>query len=129
MKVIIAGSRGITLFQHVSAAYIHSGFQATELVSGMCPNSPDMLAFDLATVLGLPRPTEFPAIWRDRDGIKDPTAGFARNVKMGRYVQPDGGLIAVWDGDSNGTAHMIKTARRFKLRVYVHKVPHDYQPL
>jgi hypothetical protein len=41
-----------------------------------------------------------------------------RNLQMSLYAE---GLIAVWDGVSRGTAHMIGCARRRGLKVYVYE--------
>lgn len=45
-------------------------------------------------------------------------AGYLRNVEM---AQGADALVAVWDGESRGTRHMIDIARRMSLRIYVHK--------
>jgi hypothetical protein len=44
------------------------------------------------------------------------SAGFRRNEKMARSADA---LIAFWDGDSNGTEHMIRKARDNGLNVTV----------
>jgi hypothetical protein len=41
---------------------------------------------------------------------------------MATYVGENGGLIALWDGESSGTKDMIRKAERFNLKVYVHLV-------
>ena len=49
-------------------------------------------------------------------------AGPMRNVEMADYASEDGYygvLIAFWDGESRGTAHMIKVAERKGLEVKV----------
>lgn len=124
MKLIIAGSRSITNLDAVTQGFVLSGFDVTqieEIVSGMAPEGVDQLAVTLADILGI-KLQPMPAAWRDRDGVKDPQAGFRRNVQMARYVGPTGGLLAIWDGESNGTEHMIRSANAKKLRVYIHKV-------
>lgn len=47
------------------------------------------------------------------------TAGRERNIMMARYADA---LIALWDGKSRGTRHMIKVAKMQGLKVYVHQV-------
>jgi len=54
----------------------------------------------------------FPADWSTH-GKK---AGFLRNVQMAEYADV---LVAVWDGKSRGTRHMISAALRRKLKVKV----------
>jgi hypothetical protein len=61
---------------------------------------------------------EFPADW-DRHGRK---AGYLRNVEMVKYADA---LIAVWDGESKGTQHVITEARKRRLQVYVKFVKLD----
>jgi hypothetical protein len=41
---------------------------------------------------------------------------------MATYVGPEGGLIALWDGKSSGTKDMIRKAKRFDVKVYIHLV-------
>lgn len=47
------------------------------------------------------------------------SAGFRRNEEMAERAQ---GLIAIWDGKSNGTKHMIEVATKKGLHLVVHKV-------
>lgn len=112
MKVIIAGSRDITDMAEINAAIADSKFEITEVVCGMA-RGVDLLGKAWANYLGIPV-TQFPADW-DRYGKR---AGYRRNIEMGEYADA---LIAVWDGVSLGTKHMIDIARARRLRVYVHK--------
>jgi hypothetical protein len=61
----------------------------------------------------------FPAVWRDSGGAFDAGAGKRRNIEMAKYADA---LIAVWDGFSPGTGHMIQQARKHGLKLYVHSV-------
>lgn len=54
----------------------------------------------------------FPADWV-RHGR---SAGHIRNSQMADYADC---LVAMWDGESRGTAHMIKDAKKKGLEVYV----------
>jgi hypothetical protein len=54
----------------------------------------------------------FPAAWKSLGR----QAGYLRNEEMARYADA---LIAVWDGASNGTRHMIHRATALGLRVLV----------
>lgn len=56
----------------------------------------------------------FPANWN----TYGKRAGYVRNVEM---AQAADALVAFWDGQSRGTAHMIKTAREYGLLVRVIK--------
>ena len=44
------------------------------------------------------------------------SAGYRRNVDMAESADA---LVALWDGVSNGTKHMINIARQKGLRVHV----------
>lgn len=46
-------------------------------------------------------------------------AGLQRNEEMGRYADA---LVAIWDGVSNGTRHMIEFMKGLGKKVYVFKV-------
>lgn len=104
MKTIIAGCRNITDPAALEAALGDSGWKAdiTEVVCGMARGA-DMLGFDWANQYGIPV-AKFPADW-ERYGKK---AGPTRNRQMGDYADA---LIAIWDGSSPGTMHMISYMR------------------
>lgn len=48
-------------------------------------------------------------------------AGLRRNIEMADYANREGhgGLLAIWDGVSRGTKHMIETAKKKGLMVLV----------
>lgn len=102
MKVVVAGTRNYTpdwmvrLYLKNLPFYPHSW----EVVTGMCPNSPDMYAYDWAVETNRVV-HQFPADW-EKLGKK---AGMVRNRLMA--VAGDR-LIAFWDGKSKGTANMIR---------------------
>ena len=113
MKVIIAGSRSITNYQHVYQAWLNSKFDLTEIVSGGA-RGVDSLGEELAKELDIPVKRFIPH-WREY-GKK---AGILRNVEMAEYADA---LIAVWDGRSKGTAHMIAHFAKTKKPFYIEKV-------
>ena len=100
MKIIIAGSRTIYSTALVRLAIRESGFKVTEIVSGAARGI-DQAAIDVAAIDGIPL-SIWPADW-DKYGNG---AGPIRNCQMGEYGD---GLIAIWDGISTGTGHMIQT--------------------
>ena len=112
MKVIIAGSREIHDIAIVRTAMNNSKFDITEVVSG-CARGVDKLGEKVATERGIII-KKFPADWSRGKG-----AGFERNFEMANYADA---LIAVWDGKSRGTKHMIGVAETYKLLVYVQEV-------
>lgn len=60
-----------------------------------------------------------------RNGPKN--AGYRRNTAMAEYLaQWRGRLIAIWDGSSSGTAHMIRECERLRVPHYVH-IPAEYR--
>ncbi len=102
MKVIIAGSRSITDYALVEQAILESPFYVEEVVSG-CARGVDQFGEQWALKTGMPI-TRFPANWSL--GRK---AGMIRNREMADYADA---LIAVWDGKSHGTRHMIAYIRK-----------------
>lgn len=113
MRVIIAGSRGITEYGIVALAVALSGFEVTEVVSG-CARGVDLLGERWAALNGVPV-AMFPADWNQLGK----SAGHIRNLAMANYADA---LVAVWDGHSAGTKSMIKIAERDSRLVYVHRV-------
>jgi hypothetical protein len=111
VKTIIAGSRSIRRIEVVEDAVAVSQFNITEIVSGMA-RGVDTLALEFAATHGIPV-KQMPADW-DKLGK---SAGFRRNGEMANYADA---LIAIWDGKSKGTLHMINVAKERGLKVYVH---------
>lgn len=114
MRVIIAGSRSITNIEHVVRAVHKSGFNITEVVEGGA-RGVDTLAFDYAHANNIPVKV-FPANWNKYGR----SAGMMRNAEMADYAEA---LIAIWDGKSRGTRHMIDVAdkRQMPRRVFLVK--------
>lgn len=107
MKVIIAGSRTITDYKDVEDAIKASGFNVTEVVSGMAQGV-DRLGIEYAKIHNDIPVAEFPAAWKV-DGQINKNAGRERNLKMAIYADA---LVAIWDGESNGTKHMIEAMKK-----------------
>ena len=116
MKVIVAGSRSITRLTLVSKAIADSDFEVTEIVSG-CARGVDRLGEQWANYNDIPI-HYFPADW-DQYGK---SAGYRRNEEMAEYADA---LVAVYDGFSLGTQHMIQLANTHHLKVYVQTKPFD----
>ena len=110
MRTIIAGSRAINSYEIVRAAVEASGFEVTCVISGRAPGV-DRWGEFWASRNGVPCERHI-ADWR-KHGMG---AGFRRNEDMANSAEA---LIAVWDGHSPGTRHMIATARRKGLQVYI----------
>lgn len=128
MKVIIAGSRTCTMsVAELEAVVKASGFTITEVVSG-CANGADKLGEQWAVKYNIPV-KQFPADWKNIKvpgaivkqnayGFYNARAGIMRNEEMAHYADT---LIALWDGKSAGTWHMIQYAQSLGLKVYVHR--------
>lgn len=110
MRTIIAGSRGIDDYDLVVKAVKESGFNITEVVSGGAKGV-DSLGEKWAAANGI-NVERFIPDW-DSYGKR---AGVIRNEEMGNYAES---LIAIWDGKSKGTKHMIDYARDKGLAVSV----------
>ena len=113
MKVIIAGSRDGVWPDLIPTAVLRSGFRLTEVVSGMA-RGVDSWGERYAEQHNIPV-KQFPADWTALGKY----AGFARNTKMGDYADA---LIAIWNGESKGTLHMINYMKKLNKKVYVYNV-------
>lgn len=112
MKVIIAGSRNVdNAVNHVGWAVYHSGFQITTVVSGTARGI-DQAGETYANHYKIPL-IRFPAEW----DIHGKSAGYKRNVMMAENADA---LIAIWDGQSRGTKHMIDIAKSKGLKVFIY---------
>ena len=104
MKLLIAGCRTLTLSSQAIYSILNNGRfrgeRLTEIVSGGAKGI-DTSAKEFAKYIQLPCKVFAPQ-W-DRFGKK---AGFLRNIEMANYADV---LLAVWDGESRGTKHMIST--------------------
>jgi len=128
MRVIISGSRSINDPRVLDMAIIDAGFEITEVVSG-CAKGVDTEAIAWAEENNIPV-EPFPADWSNLShpdaiiktqpwGEKyDARAGLRRNELMAVYADA---LIAIWDGKSPGTKHMIKMARKRGLPIYIYR--------
>lgn len=123
MKTIIAGSRDIDDYALLCEVLEEVPWTVTEVVSGHCMptgNHPklsvDLLGERWAAEHGVPVRL-FPAKWKELGK----RAGYVRNVEMALHVAAsgDGALVALWDGKSKGTKHMIDIAKHYKLRSVV----------
>ena len=114
MKTIIAGTRTITDPKQLLNALASVTWEITEVVCGGAKGA-DALGKQWAQDNHIPVKM-FPADWKKyKNG-----AGPIRNTEMAEYAEA---LIALWDGDSSGTADMIMeaVAKGMKLHVYMVK--------
>ena len=122
MKVIVAGSRNFIRFSDVLDAIElfreEDEWEITELVSGTA-RGVDMYGERWASKNNVPI-KRFPADWKNHGR----SAGIRRNRLMAEYADA---LVAVWDGSSRGTRHMIQTAYQKGLPTLVY-VPTTQEP-
>jgi hypothetical protein len=113
MKVIVAGSRDVIDYLIVEEAIRSSPFanDITEVVSGTA-RGVDRLGENYAKFNNIPI-KRFPANW-DKYGKR---AGYLRNAEMAHYSDA---LVAVWDGVSPGTKHMIDLATKEGIEVFIY---------
>lgn len=113
MKVIVAGSRNLPdPIGLVRKAVVASGFDVQLIISG-CARGADKAGEQYADIMRLPV-WRFPADWQTHGK----SAGYKRNQEMAEKADA---LIAIWDGESKGTKHMIDIATKKGIPVYVHR--------
>lgn len=110
MRTIIAGSRSGITMHHLVEAVTSCGWRPTVVLSGTARGA-DKLGEAWATWNSIPV-ERYPANW----DLHGKSAGYKRNEDMANKAEA---LIALWDGESKGTKHMIDIARRKGLRVHV----------
>lgn len=118
MKLIIAGGRKATMrdvldgIAEARKKGFFEGAKPEEVVCGEAKGA-DTHGKNWAEELGI-EVKSFPADWGKHGG----RAGPLRNIEMGDYADA---LLAIWDGESKGTKHMIDYATKVGIKVYVHK--------
>jgi hypothetical protein len=114
MRTIIAGSRTAIHYNDLIHAVAAAPWKLTMVISGAARGA-DALGERWARDNAIPL-LRMPADWHTHGK----RAGYFRNVEMADKAQA---LIALWDGASRGTAHMIETARSKGLLVSVWRIP------
>ena len=84
----------------------------SEIISGTAQGV-DKLGEQIAQKYGIPV-KRFPADW-SRFGK---SAGYRRNTEMANYADT---LVAVWDGQSKGTKHMIDIMLNLNKPFHIHR--------
>ena len=116
MKVIIAGSRDVPeLVRSCKQAVLtfeHRYGRITSVVSG-CARGVDAVGELFAAMRQIPV-DKYPADWAQYGKA----AGHIRNSQMANESGAQG-LIAIWDGKSPGTKHMISVAQQKNMKKVV----------
>lgn len=110
MRTIIAGSREGVTMKDLEEALSRIHWRPSVVISGGARGA-DRLGVTWAVKNRVPYEM-YHAQW----ALHGRAAGFIRNVDMAGAADA---LIAIWDGVSPGTRHMIKTARERELLVHV----------
>jgi hypothetical protein len=112
VKLIIAGSRSIhaSAVDTVGPKLAELGWTPTQIVSGGALGA-DQVGERWARMNGIPI-RQFIPDWGGYAGMR---AGHVRNSQMADYADA---LLALWDGESKGTAHMVKVATERRLKVH-----------
>lgn len=118
MKVIIAGSRNFYSLDTVTEVMASLGWKVDSVVCGASRGA-DKCGEDWADLHGI-QVYRFPADW-DTLGKR---AGYIRNEEMADNAEA---LIALWDGKSKGTKHMIDIAKDRGLEVHIHRTDNNEQ--
>ena len=112
-KTIVAGSRSIADYELVKKAINEVDWDISVLYSGDA-DGVDQLAIRWAAENDIPverRPPKYDEYGGNR-------APLERNKQMAREADA---LIAVWNGSSTGTEHMIRQARNRGLQISIHR--------
>ncbi len=113
MKTIIAGSRTIGDYCILIEAITACPWKITTVLSGGARGI-DQLGESWAWVREIPVEV-YPAKWNKYGR----SAGVIRNELMLTHAEA---VLAVWNGKSQGTDHMIRIAKKKGIPVYVHLV-------
>lgn len=109
MRTIIAGSRTVTDYSLLNNLL----WVPTVIISGGARGA-DALGERYAEEHNIPLEI-YPAKW----SLYGKEAGYLRNAKMASKAEA---LIALWDGESRGTKHMIGLARARGLRIDIRRL-------
>lgn len=112
MSTIIAGSRSCTDMQVLLNAMQFCGWIPDVVLSGGAKGA-DELGELWATENKIPI-EQYLADWNKYGK----SAGYRRNIEMAKNANS---LIALWDGKSKGTKHMIDIAQKQGLHVFVYQ--------
>lgn len=118
MRLIIAGSRSIVAYPFLEAALERHGIKPDMVSLVLCGEArgADMLGREWASRNGI-SVKSYPADWT----AYGKQAGMIRNEIMAQNADA---LLALWDGLSEGTRHMIARARAHGLKVWIHSPSH-----
>jgi len=111
MKIIIAGGRDFDNYEELKRRCDHylKNQREVTILSGAAQGA-DELGERYAKEKGY-KVEQHKAEWK-----RGRQAGMLRNIQMAKAAE---GLIVFWDGESKGTAHMIKQAEKEGLKIRI----------
>lgn len=115
MRTIIAGSRACSDYNTLLRAISDIDRIITTVISGTAQGA-DKLGERWAEKNNIPV-ERYPAFWE----LYGKSAGYVRNETMATRAL-HGALLALWDGKSKGTKHMIDLAIEYDLKVHIHLI-------
>lgn len=114
MRTIIAGSRCFTYLQDIQDICNMLRYKISVVLSGHA-RGVDRLGERWADINHIPV-----EIYRAKWDELGRSAGIKRNIEMANNADM---LIAIWDGSSNGTRHIIEYAQDIQLPCYIKIIP------
>lgn len=123
-RVIVAGSRGYNDY-NVFSNFIKEHFINDDefknnicFISGMANSGGDDLIIRFCEEYKIPI-YPCPAQWNDSHGNLDRSAGYKRNLNM---LDIGNRLVVFFDGQSNGTKHILENASKRKMKRFIVKI-------
>jgi uncharacterized phage-like protein YoqJ len=113
-RAVIAGSRSIDSYERVCEAIDSAPFDVSVVISGGATGV-DTLGERWADEHDVPVERFLPADYEDEADDRGLPSPLVRNEAMAEAAEA---LIAVWDGESRGTKHMLTQAREQNLEVH-----------
>lgn len=120
MRLIIAGSRNIDSKSTVKEAIQESQYTINEIDTILCgmADGVDSISREIFEDIDTITIEEYPAEDYLNKAPNPSVAPLFRNTAMAENATD---LLAIWDGQSNGTQDMIQKAKQENLSVYIHR--------
>lgn len=119
MRLIIAGSRDITDEKVVEEAIEASPYVIEEIDTILCgmADGVDRISKNIFEEIDDVNIEKYPYDNYIKEAPQPKMAPLIRNEEMAKKADS---LLAVWNGESKGTEHMIEKARENNLNTYIH---------
>ena len=117
-RTVIAGSRSVDEYDRIVNAIESAPFEIATVISGGA-NGVDTLGEQWANENGIPVRQYLPEEFEERASDRGMPSPLVRNEKMAEVGEA---LLAIWDGESRGTKHMVSCAEREGIPVHLVRV-------